>query len=97
MRAALTLVTVAAALPAVFADYWDGTPCSYQGQDQKTICDDARTAILYCNPDGHWRNGYTAMAAAATSLLLLSRARPATPSAAAKAGDGRVSKSRNLA
>lgn len=59
MRVALALVAVAAALPAVCADYVDGTPCSYQGPSQKTICDGAKTAILYCNPDGHWRNGYT--------------------------------------
>ncbi len=59
MRVAFTLVAVAAAFPAVLANYWDGTSCTYRGSDQKTICDDGNTAILYCNADGHWRNGYT--------------------------------------
>ncbi|KAM3460943.1 hypothetical protein NHJ6243_005506 [Beauveria neobassiana] len=59
MRIGFTVVAIAAALPAVLTSYWDGSSCTYQGPEQKTICDGAKTAILYCNPNGHWRNGHT--------------------------------------
>ncbi|OAA52266.1 hypothetical protein BBO_00107 [Beauveria brongniartii RCEF 3172] len=59
MRIGFTVVAIAAALPAVLAIYWDSNSCTYEGPKQKTICDGAKTAILYCNADGAWHNGHT--------------------------------------
>ncbi|KAM3432163.1 hypothetical protein MY4824_006712 [Beauveria thailandica] len=59
MRIGFTVIAIAAAFPAVLASYRVGSSCTYEGPNQKTICDGAKTEILYCHSDGTWHNGYT--------------------------------------